>query len=128
MAIVREMIKKEGIDVEIVGCDLVRDENGLALSSRNAQLSLEEKSNALIISKVLFEMAQKLPQWKPVEVENWAREELLNAPHIELEYLELVNGSDFRKYADWKHYDEAVALCAAFVGGVRLIDNLQVYP
>jgi pantoate--beta-alanine ligase len=128
LAIIREMARLEAMDVDIIGCDLVRDPEGLALSSRNMRLSDSQKKQALALNRVLFWMAEKALHWKPVEVENWGREALMVAEGIDLEYLEVVNGSDFRKYAEWKDYDAAIALCAAFVGEVRLIDNLQVFP
>lgn len=128
LAIIREMARLEALDVEIIGCELVRDAEGLALSSRNIRLSDKQKDQALALNRVLFGMMERASQWSPVEVENWGRESLMASPGVQLEYLELVNGVDFRKYAEWEHYDEAVALCAAFVGGVRLIDNLQVFP
>lgn len=128
LAIIREMTRLEALNVEIIGCDLVRDAEGLALSSRNMRLTDEQKDQALALSRVLFGMMERASQWSPVELENWGRESLMASPGVQLEYLQLVNGPDFRKYAEWQHYDEAVALCAAFVGGVRLIDNLQVFP
>lgn len=54
LAIIREMVRQMQFDLEIVGCPIVREEDGLALSSRNARLSAEERENALKISQTLF--------------------------------------------------------------------------
>lgn len=61
LAIIREMVRQMQFDLEIVGCPIVREEDGLALSSRNARLSAEERENALKISQTLFKVVPLQP-------------------------------------------------------------------
>lgn len=125
VAIIREMVRREQIPVEIVPCELIRDENGLAMSSRNVLLSDESKKDALALVNTLRAMKERFPQESPVELQAWGQSQLENNPVVELEYLEVLDGLNFEQPEAWNDYQSPMALVAAFVGGVRLIDNLE---
>ncbi len=125
VAIIREMVRREQIPVEIVPCELIRDESGLAMSSRNVLLSAESKQNALALVNTLRAMKERFPGASPKEVEEWGQAQLRNDPAVELEYLEVLDGLNFEQPEAWSDYQSPMALVAAFVGGVRLIDNLE---
>lgn len=125
VAIIREMVRRENIPVEIVPCELIRDESGLAMSSRNVLLSAESKQNALALVNTLREMKKRFPDTAPADLQEWGRTQLEQNPEVELEYLEVLDGIDFEHSSRWKEYQSPMALVAAFVGGVRLIDNME---
>ena len=126
LSIVRSLVKKEGINVDIEGCPIVREESGLAMSSRNVRLSNSERETAVALSQTLFAMAEKVGELPPSELEEWGRQQLNNAHGIKLEYLAVVDAETFNQPESWSQTSEPLALVAAYVGNVRLIDNLKL--
>ena len=125
LAIIRELVKREMDHISIIGCELVRDHDGIALSSRNIRLSAEGRSHALSLSKVILAMKYQANHLSPKHLQHWGRYALNANPHVELEYLEVLDGLDFEHKEDWNHYAVPMVLVAAVVDGVRLIDNVE---
>jgi len=125
VAIISEMVRREALPVNIVPCDLIRDEDGLALSSRNMLLSQESKRHALALVNTLRAMKDRYLEQSPEELEAWGRKQLKENPCVELEYLEVLDGRNFEQPKEWERFNSPMALVAAFVGGVRLIDNME---
>lgn len=110
-------------NLNIIGVPTVRNESGLALSSRNARLSKPELINAEAIVGSLRSFSQnkrKLPIGTIVKNGMTAMKE----KGLEPEYLVVCNADTLQEISNWDEADNYVALCAAFIGGVRLIDNL----
>jgi pantoate--beta-alanine ligase len=123
VAIIRFMVKTLGLNVKIQIGDTVRNESGLALSSRNQRLSSKEKEDALVIFQTLHFIKENISNYNPNELLKEARH-LFHNSNLKLEYLQLVN-SDTLMPID--HWDQPVHCCiAAFCGEVRLIDNMQI--
>jgi pantoate--beta-alanine ligase len=125
LSIIRRMTAEEGLPIEIVSAPTVREDSGLAMSSRNVRLSASESVTAIQISRVLLEaqgIGRKLP---PRDLEKGAREQLSSIVGLQLEYCSLVVASSFEEAEAW-HPEPAVLLVAAYVGGVRLIDNVII--
>lgn len=123
VAVIRLMVKKLNIPVEIVACPTMRSENGLALSSRNLRLSPEEKDNALIIYKTLKLIKELKPNFSPIEAKQKAIE-YFQSGKLDLEYLEIVDSTNLKSLEE--HWIDGATCCiAAFCGDVRLIDNMQ---
>ena len=119
---VKKMVKDLNIPVEIIPCPIVREESGLALSSRNKYLSEEDKIQALALSKILNNIKQCYKKGiTDVEALKETAYQFLNEHH-DLEYLEFMNEEnlDEMKAAD----DHTRVFIACKVGGVRLIDNI----
>lgn len=122
--ILKKMVKDLNIPVEVIPCPIVRDESGLALSSRNKYLSEEQKKDALALSKILFNI--KACYNKGVTDCNALYETAyayLNQNHS-LEYLEFRDENDLeeKKIAD----DSTIVFIALKIGDVRLIDNISL--
>lgn len=125
LAIIREMVKRYNYNLEIVGCPIVREESGLALSSRNARLSDEEKKIAVNISRALF-MSVDLASVKSVEeVKNWVVSTINQFPKLEVEYFEIVNSLTLQPIKKWSDADYVTGCITVYCGEVRLIDNIQ---
>jgi pantoate--beta-alanine ligase len=131
VAVVRRLAQERHADVEIVVGPLVRDGQGLALSSRNARLSPEAQTHALALHRSLQALQAVAregvatgqgPDWKRALDD--ARASLASQPGVRLEYLDLV---DAHTFAEWRGEPATLArahsVVAAHVGGVRLIDN-----
>lgn len=125
LAIIREMVRQMKIPLEIVGCPIVREEDGLALSSRNARLSAEERQNALKISQTLFESRSFAIDHTVAETKQFVENAIENAPGLRLEYFELVDGNTLQQIENWNDTDYAVGCITVFCGDVRLIDNMK---
>ena len=104
---------------------IIREEDGLALSSRNARLSVEERKNALKISQTLFESRTFAASHTVAETQNFVEDAIAAAPGLRLEYFELVDGNTLQKIANWEDTAYAVGCITVFCGEVRLIDNIK---
>lgn len=125
LAIIREMVKQMKFPLEIVGCPIVREADGLALSSRNSRLNDEERKNALNISKTLFESRNFAASHNIAETKQFVEEAINQAPGLRLEYFELVDGRTLQSIQNWEDTDYAVGCITVFCGEVRLIDNIK---
>ena len=125
LAIIREMVKQMNFPLEIVGCPIVREADGLALSSRNARLSEEQRRQALGISQALFRSKEYAATHSVAETQEFVEKAIADAEGLELEYFELVDGLTLQKIASWEDTDYAVGCITVFCGDVRLIDNIK---
>lgn len=125
LAIIREMVRQLKFPLEIVGCPIVREEDGLALSSRNARLSAEERQQALKISQTLFASRDYAKSHTVAETQKFVEDAIEAAPGLRLEYFELVDGNTLQKIANWEDTSYAVGCITVFCGEVRLIDNIK---
>ncbi len=119
--LINKMVKNFFWDVEIVPCDIVRDGDGLALSSRNVYLSPEARQRALLISKSL-KRAAKLVQSGVLDTKTVKEEMLTILKPLDVEYVEIVD-REF-KLTDNIILGNTIILVAAYVDGTRLIDNI----
>ncbi|MCF2688405.1 pantoate--beta-alanine ligase [Bacteroides fragilis] len=125
LAIIHEMVRQMQFDLEIVGCPIVREEDGLALSSRNARLSAEERENALKISQTLFKSRTFAATHTVSETQKFVEDAIAAAPGLRLEYFEIVDGNTLQKVGNWDQTSYAVGCITVFCGDVRLIDNIK---
>lgn len=121
LAVVRQMVRDLALPVEIIGCPIVRDPDGLAISSRNGQLSANGREQALAISRAL--RAVDAPA-TPSTLRRRMRE-VLDDAHVQTAYAEIVHPTTFVVAHDGDE-GEFRALIAGIVEGVRLIDNAPV--
>jgi pantoate--beta-alanine ligase len=125
LAIIREMVKQMNFPIRIVGCPIVRESDGLALSSRNARLSDVQRVQALNISKTLFASKEYAATHTVEETQDFVEQAIAASEGLELEYFEIVDGLTLQKIAGWDDTDYAVGCITVFCGEVRLIDNIK---
>ncbi|MBM6759512.1 pantoate--beta-alanine ligase [Bacteroides mediterraneensis] len=125
LAIIREMVRKYPFNIQIVGCPIVREEDGLALSSRNARLTPEQRKEALQISRALFASVDFGRSRILRETKEYVEECIRRAPGLELEYFEIVDGNTLQPVNAWDESNYIVGCMAAYCGDVRLIDNIK---
>ncbi len=125
LAIIREMVRQLGYKLTIVGCPIVREEDGLALSSRNARLSADERANALNISKTLFNSRAYAADHTLAETKQYVEDSIAAAPGLRLEYYQIVDGNTLQPVANWDDSAYIVGCITVFCGEVRLIDNIK---
>ena len=125
LAIIREMVKQMAFPLEIVGCPIVREADGLALSSRNARLSEVERRQALNISRTLFASKEYAVSHTVAESQQFVEDSIAASEELELEYFELVDGLTLQRISNWEETDYAVGCITVYCGEVRLIDNIK---
>lgn len=124
LIIIKKMVKDLSIPVEIVSCPIIREDDGLAMSSRNKYLSSDERKEALVLKNILFNIKSCYNSGiKDVEALTETAYSFLNNCHS-LEYLELRDKNDLelKKAAD----NDTIVFIAVKIGNVRLIDNISL--
>jgi pantoate--beta-alanine ligase len=118
------MVRQLGLDIQIVPMPIVREESGLALSSRNERLTPGQREVAAAISKTLFESRKWMCNCPVTEVMKNVSDMLNGYDELKVEYYEVVDGDTLQPVSDWKDSDYIVGCIAVFCGEVRLIDNV----
>ncbi|MBK7410446.1 MAG: pantoate--beta-alanine ligase [Saprospirales bacterium] len=126
VAIVREMIRQAGLQVRLVMCPTVREENGLAMSSRNVRLPETQRTQAALIYEVLQDIKERAPDANLSHLREEALRRLAEAPGFRPEYVEIVDGRSLQQVNAMEESDFVVACIVCWVGEVRLIDNLVI--
>lgn len=127
LAVVKRMVSDLDMDIEIVGCPIIREADGLAKSSRNTYLSTEGRKEALVLSKAIFAGKQMVldGERNPEVIKNAMKEIISAAPMAKIDYVEIV---DFKTMKDVEKVEGEI-LCAIAVyiaDEARLIDNFMV--
>lgn len=127
IAVVKAMVKDLNIPVEICPCKIVREDDGLALSSRNALLTAEERTLAVNISKTLFASVDYAKEHTLEETKKFVIDTINAHEGLEVQYYEIVDGDSLRSLASWDDSDYIVGCITVFCGArpVRLIDNVK---
>lgn len=130
LAVIRQLVRDFAFPIEIVSGPTIRDENGLALSSRNRYLNKNERSDAVALSKSLYFAQDLLLNGKsPAEAKmSSALEFHLLAPNASLDYLDIVDSETFQSKTSFEQSNapSATIIIAAQIGATRLIDNLLI--
>ncbi len=125
LAIIREMVRRLGLKLEIVGCPIVREPDGLAMSSRNTLLSPEERKRALAISSALFASLDFAKSNSLAATKALVEGLIMGTDGLELEYFQIVDGNTLQPIEEWGQSDCPVGCIALFCGKIRLIDNIK---
>lgn len=124
IAVIRSMVKLLNSSVEIVACPIVREDDGLALSSRNVRLTPGQRKNAIEISQTLFKSRTFAGQHTVAETIGYVIDTLNAVPDLEVEYFEIVDGNTLLPVDNWKDSAYIVGCITVYCGEVRLIDNI----
>lgn len=125
LAIIREMVRQLNLKVEIVGCPIVREEDGMALSSRNMLLSKAERKLAANISRTLFESRIYASQHTLALTRKHVIDTINSFDGLEVEYYEIVDGNTLQPIDNWDSSSYIVGCVTVRCGKVRLIDNIK---
>ena len=125
LAIIREMVRQMQYPLEIIGCPIVREADGLAMSSRNTRLSADERTTALNISRTLFESQEFAKSHTLAETKAFVEEGIAATDGLRLEYYEVVDDRTLQTVREWDEAEGIVGCITVFCGEVRLIDNIR---
>ena len=126
IAIIREMVRQCDINIEIIPCPIVREEDGLALSSRNTRLNEEQRRQAVQISQTLFKAVDLVGEKSVSEVKEFVVSTVNSVPLLDVEYFEIVDGYSLQSISSWDEAEWVVGCITVNVGDVRLIDNITL--
>ena len=122
--VVRQMVHDLGLDVEVMTCPIVRDNNGLALSSRNAYVSGSERTRAQTIYSALQQAEKNWRRGLAIDRIEQNVRDMLSAKEIRIDYADIVHAESLKKISEMSRNTPAIFLIACHVGSTRLIDNI----
>jgi len=124
MAIIRELVRQLNFPIEIVPCDIIREKDGLAMSSRNKLLLPEYRNCAPLIYQTLRE-AKYLVNLKTVqEIKEYVVNQINATQLLRVEYFEIVDDTTLASVENWSDAGTKVGCIAVYAGKIRLIDNI----
>ena len=128
VAVLRRMVRDLNMDVELVVCPIVREADGLAMSSRNAYLSAEERKQALVLHRALRSVQDAVAsgEWNADRLIEVGKSAIAHEPAARLDYFAIVDPNSLEPVADISR--GALVAAAAFIGTTRLIDNIVLPP
>lgn len=126
LQIVKKMVEKHKIQIEIVPCAIFREPNGLAMSSRNERLTQEEREKAAVIYKTLQTVQTKSKTDSLQVIHLWVKQQFENLNGFKLEYFEIAHENDLKSVENLKNTVHCRAFIAVFVNNIRLIDNISL--
>jgi pantoate--beta-alanine ligase len=126
VSIIKNMVKQLNLPVEIVVAPIIREHDGLAMSSRNMLLTGTQRKEAVAISQALFFAREQAPKASVNAVRYKAICHINSSSELEVEYLEIVDADTLQSISDWDDAAEIFACAAVRAGKIRLIDNVQI--
>lgn len=126
LLIIKKLVGQMDCRTNIIPCPIIREKDGLAMSSRNILLSPEEREQATAISRSLFEAAEMQDKLNPQGTRVQVIKKIERAKGLELEYFEIADGEDLNPVMNWEDAGNIFALIAVRLGKVRLIDNIRL--
>ena len=126
LQIVKKLVSKYNIPVEVIGCPIHRETNGLAMSSRNERLSETAKENAAIIYQILNNSKEIFKTNSTEETINWVENEFKKHPEFQLEYFEIADEATLIPVSEKETNKKYRGFIAIFIENIRLIDNISL--
>ncbi len=126
LQIIKKLVEKENFLINIFGCPILREENGLAMSSRNERLSTNERNAAAIIYKTLLEVKSKFNSESISDIKTWVENVFENQNNFKLDYFEIADEATLLSCEEKIHAKKQRAFIAIFVNNIRLIDTISL--
>lgn len=125
IAVIRRMVELEGFDIDIIDCPIMREDDGLAMSSRNVRLTPSQREIAPAIHKALVASLDFAKAHSVKETIQSVINEINAQPEMEVEYYEIVDSLTMQPISDWAECNCPVGCITVYCGEVRLIDNIK---
>ncbi|GGF65522.1 pantoate--beta-alanine ligase [Wenyingzhuangia marina] len=126
LQIIKKLVSITKQPVNIIGCAIDREYDGLAGSSRNMRLTTKHRASAPFIYKTITKAKEMITSFSPVEIEKWVENEFKNQPNLELEYFTIADESNLKTVTVFDQNKNHRAFIAVFAGEIRLIDNIAL--
>jgi len=125
LVIIRRLVEILEINLTIIQCPIIREKDGLAMSSRNTRLNKEERKLAPFIYETLIHAREKMDTLTPSQLIDWVTLQFEKQPEMELEYFEIVEDKGLTSVDEWDETVNKVGCIAVQLNSIRLIDNLN---
>jgi pantoate--beta-alanine ligase len=123
--IIKKLVELLNMNINIVPCRIIRDKNGLAMSSRNKLLNPEQKKQAPVIYQTLKKAVEMADSLSVEELTSWVIERINQYEHLKTEYFEIVNSETLHPLRTWDKKVNKTGCIGVYAGNIRLIDNIQ---
>ncbi len=127
LAVIRQLVRMHQLPLRIIPCAIVRESDGLAMSSRNMRLTTEERAIAPKIHRILKKAASLKNVVSPEEMRLYVWEKLSLEPAFHIDYVEIADDHQLQPVTHWNEATGALIFIALFLGQVRLIDNQRIF-
>lgn len=128
LRVIQQLTKQVNHPIEIVPCEIIREQNGLAMSSRNLRLTPAQREEAAFLYQQLKGARDKWKKESPESIKEKVEKAFSEHPNLSLEYFEVAEEETLQPITNNSQNQPARAFIAAFLGNVRLIDNLRLFP
>ena len=125
LLIIRRLVEIHRMNIRIVGCPIIREPDGLAMSSRNLRLTAEQRALAPEIYRILQEAVALTTMLEPEALKARVMEQLSAVPGLRPEYFEIADENSLAPISSWKAGQALIACVAVWMGEIRLIDNIR---
>ena len=123
LTIIRSLVKQLNLNIEIVACPILRESDGLAMSSRNLLLTPDKRKSAPNINKTLSEARKKVNELSVKDLICWVVKSINDDPNLIVEYFTLVDSETLQPVSNWDDSKSIIGCIVVKAGQIRLIDN-----
>jgi len=127
LLIIKSMVEQKNIDIEIVGCEIVREADGLAMSSRNSRLNKEQRVAAPFIRQTMLKMKEIAQNSTIKELKIFVEKSINSNKEMQLEYFELADANSLKIISSLERKETIMGFIVVLLGNVRLIDNIKIF-
>ena len=124
--IIKSLVKLLNLEVEIISCPILRESDGLAMSSRNTLLTADERKTASLIPIMMQKAKELVIEYGIDKAKLFVSDEISKVSMMKLDYYEVCDAETLKPIVSLNHNQKAISLIAVFVGKIRLIDNLMI--
>ncbi|MFC2137015.1 pantoate--beta-alanine ligase [Bacteroidota bacterium] len=125
IAVIKKVVYDLNYKIKIIPCEIIRESDGLAMSSRNQLLNNKARQNASFIYNSLLKSQKMSKTFSVSELKKWIKKLFKSNPLFKLEYFEIVNENNLNSITSWNEKCNKIGCIAAWLNGVRLIDNIK---
>ncbi len=126
LLIIKELVRQYDLSPEIIGCEIIREKDGLAMSSRNTRLTKEQRAEAPHIHQTLLWAKENSKNYSPKELTEKVDKLINSNPEMEITYFEIAEAASLLSCKEWKKGTHYIGFIVVQMGTVRLIDNIDI--
>jgi len=127
LLIIKELTRQYKLSPKIIGCEIIRENDGLAMSSRNTRLTKKQRAEAPFIRKTMLWAKENMGNYSPNDLTKEVEKRINSNPLMEVNYFEISETDTLIKCEEWKDNTDYTAFVVVSMGDIRLIDNIELF-